>query len=99
MAGTGPRRLDPHHASKLTPVNLDRYRTAVRGFINWIDVYNLQPSTAEHFDDLLIEWKNARLAVLATEPIPESRDRDAESQHIFWGQSQLVIAAAEAHVG
>ena len=56
---TGPRRVDHYQSLRLSEASLRRYRHAVRLFVQWLDQYQLVSTTAEEYDDLLVEYKNA----------------------------------------
>jgi hypothetical protein len=56
----GPRRLDPHQQAKIKELSLSRYRIACKPFISFLDEFRLNPSTAEEFDDLIVEYKNIK---------------------------------------
>ena len=58
-ARTGPRRMDEHLAQKITELTRERYRKSLRGFIGWLDEFQLRPVGPEEFDDLAVEYKNA----------------------------------------
>lgn len=53
----GPRRLDPHHKSKITEQTLRRYQLAAKRFCSWLDEHSFSPRTADEWDDLLVEFK------------------------------------------
>ena len=53
------RRLDPHHAAKLSELTLERYRAAARPFVAWYSDAGVQPDVAEEWDDCLIEYTSA----------------------------------------
>ena len=55
----GPRYLDAHHAGRLQPDSLQRYRAAGLPFAEWLRNHNLQPVYASEWDDLLVEYKNS----------------------------------------
>ena len=55
---TGPRRLDKHQLQRVLPVTLDRYRAAARPFTRWLFDLAIYPSSAEDWDDALVEYKN-----------------------------------------
>ena len=58
-ARTGPRRMDEHLAQKITELTRERYRKSLRGFIEWLDEFQLRPVEPEEFDDLAVEYNNA----------------------------------------
>ena len=53
----GPRRLDEHQVQQVQPATLERYRRAARSFLAWLDMHGLVASSAEEWDDLLVEFK------------------------------------------
>ena len=55
---SGPRRLDVHHARKLKPETLARYRQAGVGFSEWLQEQCYDPIDPAEWDDLLVEYKN-----------------------------------------
>ena len=57
--GAGPLRLDPDQAAKVLPSTLALYKKAGKRFAAWLDREGFSPSSAEAFDDLLVEWKNS----------------------------------------
>lgn len=57
----GPRRLDAHHASKISVRTLARYRSAAKKFTAWLDASGLNPRTPDEWDDLLVEYRAACL--------------------------------------
>ena len=58
MSRAGPRRLDPQQLRKILPESLNKYKASLRPFVSWLDKHSFAPSTAEEFDDLLVEFKN-----------------------------------------
>ena len=62
---TGPRRLDQHQSMRVSEVTRQRYRLAVKPFIEWLLAYGLLPATAEEYDDLLVEFKNSEECALS----------------------------------
>ena len=54
----GPRRLDSHQAGRVTAGTLQHYRAATGKFVAWIRSEGHCPQTPEHYDDLIVEWKN-----------------------------------------
>ena len=54
----GPRRLDRHQAQRVQERTLERYRLAARPFTEWLFSVALFPSSAEDWDDALVEYKN-----------------------------------------
>ncbi len=58
---SGPHRLDPHQAAKVTPATLQRYRDAGVRFSDWLRAEGLCPRTSEEWDDLLVEFKQTYL--------------------------------------
>ena len=64
-ARTGPIILDEHHAQSITELTRERYRSALRGFVEWLDDHELRPESPEEFDDLAVEFKNASEVLVA----------------------------------
>ena len=56
----GPMRLDEEQAAKIQPSSIERYRIAGKPFVAWMISERPDPETSEEWDDLLVEWKNAR---------------------------------------
>ena len=56
---TGPRRLDVHQAAKVQDKTLKVYQRAVLPFVQFLRRRGYSPASAEEYDDLLVEWKNA----------------------------------------
>lgn len=52
-----PLQLDPQAAAKITAKSLETYRKASVNFANWLVENELDPETAEQWDDLLVEFK------------------------------------------
>ena len=52
---TGPRRADPDQLRKISQASLLRYKKAALQFTTWATEFELDPHTAEEFDDLLVE--------------------------------------------
>ena len=45
-------------AAKIKPSTLKEYRRAALSFSTWLLTHGLSPVTAEHWDDLLVAYKN-----------------------------------------
>ena len=58
MSRSGPRRLDEQQLRKILPESLNKYKIALQPFVLWLDDHSFTPSSAEEFDDLLVEFKN-----------------------------------------
>ena len=58
MHSTGPIHLDPHIASKITQLSIDRYRKCLRLFLGYIIKSGFVINDVAELDDLLVEWKN-----------------------------------------
>jgi hypothetical protein len=54
----GPRKLDAHQQHKINAVSLARYRHYCIPFVTWLRQFAMNPTSAEEFDDLLVEFKN-----------------------------------------
>ena len=63
---TGPRRLDPHQECKAQQPTISRYQECVLGFTTWCIEEGFDPLSPEEYDDLLVEWKNAKTIKKAT---------------------------------
>ena len=50
--------LDPHQRQKLTAKVLETYRSSSKKFVLWLFRHGLDPSTADEWDDCLVEYKN-----------------------------------------
>ena len=50
--------MDCHQANKVEPRTLERYRTASRPFVDWLADHGLQPTSAEDWDDVLVEYRS-----------------------------------------
>ena len=62
---SGPRRLDPHQAGKVTETTIRRYRKGVAPFVAWLIEQRFNPTQASEWDDLLVEFKNDKLITLS----------------------------------
>jgi len=56
---SGPRRLDPHQEARVTTDTLKIYRKAGLAFALWSQNNHLSLTTADRWDDALVEYKNA----------------------------------------
>ena len=56
----GPRRLDAQQRAKVQERTLQSYRKAAAAFSEWLLLEGYSPSTADEWDDLLVEYKNER---------------------------------------
>ena len=54
----GPRRLDKHQQAKVLEASLESYKRAGAKLAEWLAAEGRTPSTADEWDDLLVEYKN-----------------------------------------
>ena len=88
-----PLGLDAHAASKVQESTLSVYRKAVLPFTTWLIEEGLTPNSSVQWDDLLVEWKNAKLitknqfqnTVAAVEFFFKFHDKLAWSRHVLAG--------------
>jgi integrase len=59
-----PRFLDSEQALKVKPITLERYRTQASHFVAWARGQHFHPVSAEDWDDVLVEYKNANTPML-----------------------------------
>ena len=56
----GPRRLDSSQSKKIKAESMKQYQRSVARFIDYLDEVGISPNGAEEWDDMLVEYKNAR---------------------------------------
>ena len=58
---TGPRFLEPHLRQRVSEKTLKKYRDEILPFSVWSLERQYHPETAEEWDDLLVEYRRARI--------------------------------------
>jgi len=61
----GPRFVDPCQLARVRPLTVERYREAASLFVEWADGFGFKPSTAEEWDDLLVEFRFSQASALS----------------------------------
>ena len=54
----GPLRIDPRQEQRVREITLSRYKEVSLRFTQWCGALRVYPSTAEEWDDLMVEFKN-----------------------------------------